>query len=88
MYSKTGRPSVDPVMLVKMLLIGYLYGIESECRLEQKVRVNIAYRWFLEIELDEPVLDHSTISQLRRRKFRGTTIFHDIFDEIVRKCIE
>lgn len=88
LYSNTGRPSVDPVMLVKMLLIGYLYGIESERRLEQEIRVNIAYRWFLGIELDEPVPDHSTISQLRRRKFSGTTIFQDIFDEIVRKCME
>lgn len=88
LYSNTGRPSVDPVMLVKMMLIGYLYGIESERRLEQEVRVNIAYRWFLGIELDEPVPDHSTISQLRRRKFIGTTIFQDIFDEIVRKCID
>ena len=88
LYSNTGRPSVDPVMLTKMILIGYLYGIESERRLEQEVRVNIAYRWFLGIELDEPVPDHSTISQLRHRKFSGTTIFQDIFDEIVRKCME
>ena len=88
LYSNTGRPSVDPVMLVKMMLIGYLYGIGSERRLEQEVRVNIAYRWFLGIELDEPVPDHSTISQLRRRKFSGATIFQDIFDEIVRKCID
>ena len=88
LYSNTGRPSVDPVMLIKMMLIGYLYGIESERRLEQEVCVNIAYRWFLGIELDEPVPDHSTISQLRRRKFSGTTIFQDIFDEIVRKCME
>lgn len=88
LYSNTCRPSVDPVMLIKMMLIGYLYEIESERRLEQEVRVNIAYRWFLGIELDEPVPDHSTISQLRRRKFSGTTIFQDIFDEIVRKCME
>ena len=88
LYSNTGRPSVDPVVLVKMLLLGYLYGIESERKLEQEIRVNIAYRWFLGIELDEPVPDHSTISQLRRRKFNGTTVFRDIFDEIVYKCIE
>ncbi len=88
LYSNTGRPSVDPVVLIKMLLIGYLYGIESERKLEQEVCVNIAYRWFLGIELDEPVPDHSTISQLRRRKFNGTTVFRDIFDEIVRKCID
>ena len=83
LYSNTVRPSVDPVKLIKMMLIGYLYGIESERRLEQEICVNIAYRWFLGIEFDEPVPDHSTISQLRRRKFCGTTVFQDIFDEIV-----
>ncbi len=88
LYSNTGRPSVDPVVLVKMLLIGYLYGIESERKLEQEIQVNIAYRWFLGIEFDEPVPDHSTISQLRRRKFGSSTLFQDIFDEIIRKCME
>ena len=88
LYSKTGRPSIDPVVLIKMLLIGYLYGIDSERKLEQEIQVNIAYRWFLGIELDERVPDHSTISQLRRRKFAGTTVFRDIFEEVVRKCID
>lgn len=88
LYSNTGRPSIDPVVLIKMLLIGYIYGIDSERKLEQEITVNIAYRWFLGIDLDERVPDHSTISQLRRRKFDGTTLFRDIFDEIVRKCIE
>ena len=60
LYSHRGRPSIDPVVVVKMLLLGYLYGIDSERRLEQEVRVNIAYRWFLGIDLDEPVPDHST----------------------------
>ena len=87
-YSNTGRPSIDPVVLIKMLLIGYIYGIDSERRLEQEITVNIAYRWFLGIDLDERVPDHSTISQLRRRKFDGTTVFRDIFDEVVCKCIE
>ena len=82
LYSKTGRPSIDPVVLIKMLLIGYLYGIDSERKLEQEIQVNIAYRWFLGIELDERIPDHSTISQLRRRKFAGTTIFRDIFEEM------
>ena len=88
LYSDTGRPSVDPVVLIKMLLVGYLYGINSERKLEQEIQVNIAYRWFLGIDLDECVPDHSTISQLRRRKFDGTTLFRDIFDEVVRKCVE
>ena len=88
LYSNTGRPSIDPVVMIKMLLIGYIYGIDSERRLEQEITVNIAYRWFLGIDLDERVPDHSTISQLRRRKFDGTTVFRDIFEEVVRKCIE
>lgn len=87
LYAKVGRPSVDPVLLVKMLLLGYLYGIPSERKLEQEDRVNIAFRWFLGIDFDEPVPDHSTISQLRRRKFGGTSLFQDIFDEVVRKCM-
>ncbi len=87
LYSNTGRRSVDPVVIVKMMLLGYLYGIDSERRLEQEVQVNIAYRWFLGIDLDEPVPDHSTFSQLRRRKFGGTNLFEEIFDEIVRICI-
>ena len=88
LYSRRGRPSIDPVVVVKMLLLGYLYGIDSERRLEQEVRVNIAYRWFLGIDLDEPVPDHSTFSQLRRRKFNGAALFEELFDEVVRKCIE
>ena len=87
LYSHTGRRSIDPVVVVKMLLLGYLYGIDSERRLEQEIQVNIAYRWFLGIDLDEPVPDHSTLSQLRRRKFQGTAIFEEIFTEIVRRCI-
>ncbi len=88
LYSHTGRRSVDPVVIVKMMLLGYLYGIDSERRLEQEVQVNIAFRWFLRIDLDEPVPDHSTFSQLRRRKFNETTLFEDIFTEVVRLCIK
>ena len=88
LYSNTGRRSIDPVVIVKMMLLGYLYGIDSERRLEQDVQVNIAYRWFLGIDLDESVPDHSTFSQLRRRKFNGTTLFEDIFEQVVRICIE
>lgn len=87
LYSRTGRPSVDPVVVVKMLLLGYLYGIDSERRLEKEIQVNIAYRWFLGIDLDEHVPDHSTVSQLRRRKFNNSRLFDDVFDEIVAKCI-
>jgi IS5 family transposase len=71
-----------------MLLIGYLYDIFSERKLMSEIQVNIAYRWFLGIDLDEAVPDHSTLSQLRRRKFNSSRLFEDIFDEIVRKCME
>jgi len=88
LYSNTGRPSIDPVIIAKILLIGYLYDIFSERKLMSEIHVNIAYRWFLGIDLDEYVPDHSTLSQLRRRKFNDSRLFEDIFDEIVSKCIE
>lgn len=88
LYSDKGRPSVDPVVIIKMLLIGYFYGIDSERRLQEEVSVNIAYRWFLRIGLNDSIPDHSTFSQLRCRKFKGTNVFQEIFDEIVCKCIE
>ncbi|MBE3590974.1 MAG: transposase [Firmicutes bacterium] len=76
LYSEdNGRPSIDPVVLFKMTLIGYLYGIPSERRLEQEVRLNLAYRWFLGLEIDDPVPDHSTFSQNRRRRFHDAGLF-------------
>src|SRR5690606_1982309 len=67
LYSPIGRPSIDPVILFKMTLIGYLYGVPSERRLEEEVKLNLAYRWFVGLQLDDPVPDHSTFSQNRRR---------------------
>jgi transposase len=78
-----GRPCIDPVMLFKMLLIGYLYGIRSERRLIEEIRVNIAYHWFVGLSLTDPVPHHSTFSQNRRRLFQQSTIYQEIFDEIV-----
>ena len=86
LYSDRGRPSIDPVLLVKMLLLGYLYGIDSERKLAEEVRYNIAYRWYLGLDLDDPVPDHSTFSQNRRRRFKGQEIFRQIFNRIVREC--
>jgi len=83
-----GRPGIDLVIMVKYLLIGYLYGIESERRIEREIQVNIAYRWFLGIDLDGRIPDHSTISQLRRRKFNGTDLFRKLFERILALCIE
>ena len=87
-YSKIGRPSIDPVCLIKMLLIGYLYGIKSERRLVEDVALNIAYRWFCGFNLNDKIPDHSLFSQNRRRRFADSTIFNEIFNHIVRLCIE
>jgi transposase len=83
-----GRPSIDPIVLFKMLFIGYLFGIRSERQLVKEVEVNIAYRWFLGLSLTDKVPDHSTISQNRRRRFNGSDIFQSIFDEIVNQAVD
>lgn len=88
LYSSRGRPSIDPVLLIKTPLLGYLYGIDSERKLEEEVRYNIAFRWYLGLDADEPTPDHSTFSQNRRRKLQGTEVFRQIFEEIVCKCQE
>ena len=87
-YSANGRPSVDPVSMFKMLLVGYLYGIKSERRLVQEVQLNIAYRWFCGFELGEKIPDHSTFSKTRVRKWNESDFFQQAFLEIVRRCIE
>jgi transposase len=78
-----GRPPIDPVMLFKMLFIGYLFGIRSERRLEKEIQVNTASRWFLGLGLTVKVPDHSTISRNRIDRFAGTGVYQEIFDEIV-----
>ena len=78
-----GRPAIDPVLLFKMLMIGYLYGIRSERQLVKEVEVNVAYRWFLDLKLTDKVPSHSTLSQNRRRRFNDSRVYQDIFDEIV-----
>ena len=69
-YPSVGRPSVDPVSMFKMLLVGYLYGIKSERRLVEEVQLNIAYRWFCGFELTDSIPDHSTFSKTRARKWQ------------------
>jgi transposase len=82
-----GRPALDPIILFKMLFIGYLFGIRSERQLVRDIEVNVAYRWFLGFSLTDKVPDHSTISQNRRRRFNGTDVFQKVFDEIVIQAI-
>ena len=84
LYSEdNGRPALDPVVLFKLLLLGYLYGVRSERQLMREVEVNVAYRWFLGLKLRDKVPDASTLSQNRRRRFAESTIYQEIFDEIV-----
>jgi transposase len=82
-----GRPALDPVILFKLLFIGYLYGIRSERQLMREVQVNVAYRWFAGFRLTDKVPDASTFSQNRRRRFTDATVYQSIFDEIVRQAI-
>ena len=87
-YSNLGRRSIDPVLMFKMLLIGYLFNIRSERELEEQVHLNIAYRWFLGLDLSDQVPDHSTFSQNRRRRFKDSNVIQDIFDHVVKLCIQ
>ena len=86
--ANNGRPALDPVVLFRMLLIGYLFGIRSERQLMREIEVNVAYRWFLGLRLTDKVADASTLSQNRRRRFRDSTIYQDIFDEIVLQAMK
>ena len=86
--ANNGRPGIDPVVMVKYLLLGYIYNIPSERQIEEHCQERNPFRWFLGIDLDERVPDHSTISQLRRRKFNGTDLFRNLFERVLALCIE
>lgn len=88
LYCKdNGRPAIDPVVLFKIMLLGYVFGVPSERRLMQEIEVNVAYRWFLRLSLTDKVPDASTLSQNRIRRFNGTDVFQRIFDHIVEQAI-
>ena len=87
-YSHTGRPSVDPELLLRMLLVGYCYGIRSERQLCDEVNFNLAYRWFCRLGLEDKVPDHSTFSKNRHGRFRDSDLLRLTFDTVVRRCIE
>ncbi|WP_347860729.1 IS1182 family transposase [Salimicrobium sp. PL1-032A] len=83
-----GRTSIPPITLFKMLFIGFFYGVRSERQLEKELKANIVYRWFLGFSLRDPIPDHSTISFNRHKRFKDTTVFEEIFQEIVRQAQE
>jgi transposase len=86
-YSAIGRPSIDPELMIRMLLIGYCCGIRSERRLCHEVSLNLACRWFCRLELIDPVPDHSTFSKNRHGRFRDSDLLRKLFETSVRRCM-
>jgi transposase len=87
-YSEIGRPSIDPELMIRMLIVGYCYGIRSERRLCEEVELHLAYRWFCRLDLDDKVPDHSTFSVNRHGRFRESDAFRHVFEAIVRACMD
>jgi transposase len=87
-YSNIGRPSIDPELMIRMLLVGYCSGIRSERRLCEEVHLNLAYRWFCRLGLDGDVPDHSTFSKNRHGRFRDSDLLRRLFEAILRRCID
>jgi transposase len=86
-YSHTGRPSIDPELMIRMLVIGYCYSIRSERRLCQEVELNLAYRWFCRLGLEDKLPDHSTFSVNRHGRFRESDLLRQVFESVVRGCM-
>src|SRR5213592_575258 len=87
-YSENGRPSIDPELLLRILLIGYLYGITSERKLVEELRMHLAWRWFTGLGFDQEIPHHSTFSKNRHGRFQESKLFEQLFEEIVRQCVE
>ncbi|QSA98078.1 transposase [Methylococcus sp. EFPC2] len=86
-YSHTGRPSIDPELMIRMLIVGYCFGIRSERRLCEEVHLNLAYRWFCRLGLQDPVPDHSTFSKNRHGRFRESGVFRHVFETVLQRCM-
>jgi transposase len=87
-YSEKGRPSIDPELLIRMLIVGYCFGIRSERRLCEEVHLNLAYRWFCGLGLQGEVPDHSTFSKNRHGRFRDSDLLRRLFETVLQRCIE
>jgi len=87
-YSETGRPSIDPELLLRILLIGYLYGISSERKLVEELRMHLAWRWFTGLGFDQEIPHHSTFSKNRHGRFQESKRFEQLFEQIVKQCVE
>src|SRR6266571_4603852 len=86
-YSHTGRPSIDPVLMIRMLIVGYVFAIRSERALCREVQVNLAYRWFCGLGIEDKVPDHSVFTRARNERFRDHDIFRHVFERVVEACI-
>jgi transposase len=86
-YSHTGRPSIDPQLLIRMLIVGYCFGIRSERQLCEEVHLNLAYRWFCRLGLEDPVPDHSTFSKNRHGRFRDSDTLRFVFEQVLERCV-
>jgi transposase len=86
-YPRLGRPSIDPVLMIRMLIVGYVFGIRSERALCREVGVNLAYRWFCGLSIEDKVPDHSAFSRARNERFRDSGIFRSVFERVVGACI-
>src|SRR4051794_38095324 len=86
-YSDIGRPSIDPELMIRMLIVGYCYGIRFERRLCEEVKFHLGYRWFCRLELDDKVPDHSTFSVNRHGRFRDSDFFRQVFEAVARACL-
>jgi len=86
-YPKIGRPSIDPVLMIRMLVIGYVFAIRSERALCRDVQVNLAYRWFCTLSIEDKIPDHSAFSRARHERFRDSDIFRRVFERVVEACI-
>src|ERR1700740_2296726 len=86
-YSHTGRPSIDPVLMIRMLIVGYVFAIRSERRLCSEVQVNLAYRWFCKLGIEDGIPDHSAFSRARHERFRQSDALRRVFEGVVAKCI-
>src|SRR5487761_185729 len=87
-YSESGRPSIDPELLLRILLIGYLYGITSERKLVEELRMHLAWRWFTGLSFDQEIPHHSTFSKNRHGRFQESKLFEELFEQIVLQCVE
>ena len=86
-YSSTGRPSIDPELMIRMLVVGYVFAIRSERLLCREVQVNLAYRWFCKLGIEDAIPDHSAFSRARNERFRDGDVFRCVFERVVERCI-